>query len=92
MLENEAQIIAIAETAATKAANEALQNLLMILGTDIKNPKGMLDLQKDFLYTRETREGKEEFIKKGKLTLIGAFIMATLALIVNGFFNWNPGQ
>ena len=92
MLENEAQIIAIAETAATKAANEALQNLLMILGTDIKNPKGMLDLQKDFLYTREAREGKEEFVKKGKLTLIGAFIMAMLALIVNGFFNWHPGQ
>jgi len=82
------QIQVIAE----KASEEALQKFLLILGVDTSKPEGVLDLQKDFLYTREARLGKEELVKKGKLTLVGAFIMAILALLVNGFFNYHPGQ
>ena len=74
---------------AVEASEEALQKFLLILGVDTSKAEGVLDLQKDFLYTRESRLGKEELIKKGKLTLIGAFVMAILALIVKGFYS--PG-
>lgn len=74
------------EAIAAKASEEALQKFLLILGVDTSKPEGVLDLQKDFLYTRESRLGKEELIKKGKVTLIGAFVTAILALIVKGLY------
>jgi len=71
-----------------EGAKEALQEFLLILGTDASKPEGILDLQKDFMYTRESRLGKDEIIKKGKLALIGAFVSAVLAVFIKGLLTY----
>lgn len=76
------------EDIADKAAKRAIEELFLRVGIDVKDPKGVIELQKDFAYTRETREGKEEFVKKGKHVLIASFITGALAVLVNGLLNW----
>ena len=73
---------------AKEAAKEAISELFLVLGVDAEDKTSVLDLQKDWTYTREARLGKEEFIKKGKLALVGAFVSGALAVLVNGLKHW----
>ena len=74
---------------AKEAAKEAISELFMVLGVNADDKSSLLDLQKDWAHTREARLGKEEFIKKGKIALIGAFISGALAVLINGLKHWS---
>lgn len=73
---------------AKKIAVETVNEVFLRLGVDISDHDSIFKLQKDFAHLRESREGKEEFIKKSKMTLIGAFISGALAIALNGILHW----
>lgn len=71
------------ETIAKKAAEEALKEFLLTLGANAQSPESIIKIQKDFQYLRESREGKEEVVKKAKITFVGVFVAGLIGLIVN---------
>jgi hypothetical protein len=75
-------IEAIADRAATKAVRE----VLLSMGVALSNDADVVKMQKDFQHLRETREGKDELVKKGKLTLMGIFVASVIAVLLKGFW------
>lgn len=72
-----------------KIAKEVVDEIFLRMGMDTSSNEDILQVQKDFAYLRELRVGKEEFIKKGKMTLIASFVTGLLAVLINGLLNWN---
>ena len=75
----------VAKTA-KEAAREALKDVFLLMGVNIEGSEDILNMQKNFVHLQESREGKEEFMKKGKSALMAVFIAGTLGLLVKGFW------
>lgn len=80
------EIEAIVDTAAKKAATEAVKDTLLLMGVKMDDAESIIRMQQDMKHLRESREGKEEFIKKSKSALMAVFITGTIALLVKGFW------
>ena len=76
------------EIIAKKAAKEVLHEMFLLAGVNTSESSNIIDLQKDFQYLRDAREGKDELIKKGKWAVVAVFITGTLALLLKGFVVW----
>lgn len=74
------------EALVKRAAAEAVKDTLLLLGVRIDDSDAILNMQQDMKHLRESREGKEEFIKKSRTALMGVFITGILALITKGFW------
>lgn len=74
------------EVIATRAASKAVRDVLLSMGIAFADDGDVVKMQQDFRYLRETREGKDELIKKGKLTLVGLFVASVLAVLLKGFW------
>jgi DNA-binding protein YbaB len=72
--------------AAKEAAKEAQKDLFLLMGVKLEDSNDIVNMQKNFQHLQESREGKEEFMKKGKSALMAVFITGTLALLVKGFW------
>jgi len=83
------EIVEAAVARAMKIAHkEAITETLVLMGINADDNKALLDMQKDFNYLREARTGREEFIHKSKLALIGVFITGAMAILAKGFLVW----
>lgn len=71
---------------AKEAAKEAVREMFLLMGVNLDDHEAVIQMQKDYQHLRESREGKEEFIKKSKTALMGVFITTSLALIAKGFW------
>lgn len=74
------------EAIAEKAAQKAVQDTLLLMGVSISDASSIIKMQQDFKHLRESREGREEFVKKGKNVVVGVFITTCLALLIKGFW------
>ncbi len=87
------EIVEAAVARAMEAANKkAVIDTLILMGVNAGDNKSLLDMQKDFNYLREARTGREEFIAKSKLALIGVFLTGAAAILVKGFIAWIKTQ
>lgn len=82
----EEQVENIVKRVAKEAAQEAVKDTLLMMGVRIDDSNAILSMQQDMKHLRESREGKEEFIKKSRTALMGVFITGTIALITKGFW------
>jgi hypothetical protein len=82
----EEQVKSLVKEAAEAAAAKAVRDTLLLMGITIADADATLQMQKDFQHLRDSREGKEEFVKKSRTALMGVFITGTLALITKGFW------
>lgn len=82
----EEQVENIVKRVAKEAAQEAVKDTLLLMGVRVDDPNSILNMQQDMKHLRESREGKEEFIKKSRTALMGVFITGILALITKGFW------
>ena len=80
------EIEALVARVAKEAAKEAFREAFLLMGVTVEGADDVLSMQKDFQHLRESREGKEEFVKKGKSAVMAVFITGTLALIAKGFW------
>ena len=76
----------LVKVAAKEAAREALKDVFLLMGVNIEGSEDILNMQKNFQHLQESREGKEEFIKKGKSAVMAVFIAGSLGLLVKGFW------
>lgn len=76
------------EAISKKVAREVLHEMLLLSGVNTEDAAGVIDIQKDFQYLREARQGRDEFIKKGKWALITVFGTGALAILVKGLVAW----
>lgn len=88
----EEDIEAIASRAADSAARKAVVEVLLVMGVNATESKALLDMQSDFRHLRESRLGREEFVNKSKLALIGVFVTGILAVLVKGIVAWAQSQ
>lgn len=82
----EEQVESIVKRVAKEAAQEAVKDTLLMMGVRIDDSNAILSMQQDMKHLRESREGKEEFIKKSRTALMGVFITGAIALITKGFW------
>ena len=71
---------------AKEAAREAVKEMFVAMGVNLEDSDAIIKMQKDFQHVRESREGKEEFIQKGKTALMAVFITTSIALFMKGFW------
>lgn len=80
------EVESIVQTAAKTAAKEAIKDTFLLMGVSIDRDGDVLQMQKDFQHLRESREGREEFVKRGRNALMAVFITATLAILAKGLW------
>lgn len=80
---SEEQVKAIAEA----AAKEVLKDLLLVLGTDISDPKAVLKLQDDFRHVRRWREATETVSSTGIRTAVKVLVTAGIGYVLV-LFGW----
>lgn len=82
----EEDIKSLVRTAAKEAAVEAQKELFLLMGVKLDDSDDILNMQKNFQHLQESREGKEEFVKKGKSAVMVVFITGVIALVAKGFW------
>lgn len=62
------------ERIASRAAQTALRDMLVVMGVDANDPKAMIEMQKDFAHVRAWRTSVDKMRTQGLLTAIGIFV------------------
>ena len=62
------------ERIASRAAQKALREMLLVMGVDTNDPRAMIEMQKDFAHVRGWRISIEKVRTQGLLTAVGIFI------------------
>ena len=73
------------EVIATKVARKTVSEVFLTMGINASDPGATVRFQKDLIYLREAREGKDEFISKGKWAVMAVFVSGALAMLWKGF-------
>lgn len=80
MTEEDQKLKRVADEAARKAVSDALLHL----GIDVDNPETNADLKDDLAFLSRLNRGSREVKNAAIKTCVGAFITATIALMVLG--------
>jgi len=75
---------------ASAAAQEALQDFILMLGVDISNGAGILELQKDFHHVRATRLAVGSVRNKVWDVLTGSMVTGLVGAVV--FYSTHAGR
>lgn len=70
---------------ANRAAEKAVEKMLLTLGVDVSDPEAIIRMQKDFQWLRSFRQSGETIKTKAITTVVGIFITGIVAAIWMAF-------
>lgn len=70
---------------ANRAAEKAVEKMLLTLGVDVSDPDAIIRMQKDFQWLRSFRQSGETIKTKAITTVVGIFITGIIAAIYMAF-------
>jgi len=73
------------EQIASRAAKEAVNDLLLKMGVDVSKPDALIEMQADFAHTRKWRKSVETVQRQGLLTAVGVLVTGGLGALYMAF-------
>lgn len=78
---SDAEVEALVERVAARAAREAVDDVFRSLGLDVHDPSDVVSWHADRQWTRSAREGSGKLVLSVKTTIFGSIATAILLLI-----------